>query len=110
MRKLIYITIESKSNFSKSTNTKITLIKENTSNTNNMRSLSIDIENPIKPPFLGTRIINKESIKLDNLLFYLDKNALFTSQWQLKKGKSQTKEEYIKYLDQIAEPILEKWL
>ncbi len=73
------------------------------------RSTSIDLISPIKPPFIGTRIIDKDSILIEKLFYYLDKNALYSSQWQLKREKSQTKEEYIKFLNDKASVILDKW-
>ena len=67
-------------------------------------------EKPIKPPFWGSKILMGEDIQIKDLLFYLDKKALFSGQWQIKKNKNQTVEEYNKYLGSYAESLLEKWI
>ncbi len=67
-------------------------------------------EKPIKPPFWGSKIITSEEIKIDDLLFYLDKKALFSGQWQIKKNKDQTVDEYNSYLETYAESLLNKWI
>ncbi len=67
-------------------------------------------ERPIKPPFWGSKILTSEEIEIENLLFYLDKKALFSGQWQIKKNKDQTVDEYNNYLDTYAESLLKKWI
>ena len=67
-------------------------------------------ENPIIPPFFGTKLMKEDEIKLEDLLFYLDKKALFSGQWQIKKSKTQNVAEYNEYLLSYAEPLLEKWI
>ena len=47
-----------------------------------------------------------EKIDMDELLFYLDKNALFAGQWQFRRTKNQNKEVYNSFLSETAEPIL----
>ena len=74
------------------------------------RSNFIIEENPIKVPFWGSKILKAEDISIDDLLFYLDKQALFSGQWQIKKNKNQTVEEYKKYLNSYAEDLLEEWI
>ena len=74
------------------------------------RSQNIKEEISIEPPFKGSRIVLSEQISLDKILYYLDKNALYSGQWQLRKKKNQTREEYDQYLKEIAEPILQKWV
>jgi len=74
------------------------------------RSLYSSEENPIIPPFWGSKLISSEEINFKDLLFYLDKNALFSGQWQLKKKKDQSVQEYKSYLKSYAEPLLEKWI
>ncbi len=73
------------------------------------RSNFVKEEDPIKPPFLGTRVLENKDIDFDKLFFYLDKKALFSGQWQIKKNKGQTVDEYNQYLDSYANPLLEKW-
>ena len=77
---------------------------------NTKRSLYAKEELPITPPFLGTKILDSNQIKIKDLLFYLDKKALFSGQWQLKKKRDQSLEEYNSYLETYAQPLLDKWI
>tara|TARA_Y100001968_G_scaffold321240_1_gene355344 strand:- start:793 stop:4353 length:3561 start_codon:yes stop_codon:yes gene_type:complete len=72
------------------------------------RSNRIIIENPIESPFIGSKILTKDDIKFEELLKYLDKSALYSGQWQMKRLRNQSKEDYNKLLASKAEPILEK--
>ena len=74
------------------------------------RSTYANEEPPVIAPFLGTRILTGEDIDLNDLLYYLDKKALFAGQWQLKKKRDQSLDEYLTYLDLYAEPLLKKWI
>ncbi len=74
------------------------------------RSNFVEEEEPIKAPFLGTRVLQDIEKDFDKLIFYLDKKALFSGQWQIKKNKGQSVEEYNNYLDSYANPLLEKWI
>ncbi|MDC3084130.1 methionine synthase [Prochlorococcus sp. AH-716-N14] len=74
------------------------------------RSNFVEEEEPIKAPFLGTRVLQDIEIDFEKLIFYLDKKALFSGQWQIKKNKGQSVEEYNNYLDSYANPLLEKWI
>ncbi len=85
-------------------NTKLNL-KENFT-----RSKFINEEEPIQAPFLGTKVLYDFDIDINKLIFYLDKKALFSGQWQIKKGKNQSVDEYNCYLDSYAKPLLDKWL
>ncbi len=77
---------------------------------NFIRSKFINEEEPIQAPFLGTKVLNDIDIDLNKLIFYLDTKALFSGQWQIKKGKNQSVNEYNNYLDSYAKPLLDKWL
>ncbi|MDC3046948.1 methionine synthase [Prochlorococcus sp. AH-736-A21] len=77
---------------------------------NFIRSKFINEEDPIRAPFLGTKVLNDVDIDLNKLIFYLDTKALFSGQWQIKKGKNQSVDEYNNYLDSYAKPLLDKWL
>ncbi len=77
---------------------------------NFIRSKFINEEEPIQAPFLGTKVLNDVDIDLKKLIFYLDTKALFSGQWQIKKGKNQSVDEYNNYLDSYAKPLLDKWL
>ncbi|WP_288258550.1 methionine synthase [uncultured Prochlorococcus sp.] len=77
---------------------------------NFIRSKFINEEDPIQAPFLGTKVLNDDDIDLNKLIFYLDTKALFSGQWQIKKGKNQSVDEYNNYLNSYAKPLLDKWL
>ena len=77
---------------------------------NFIRSKFINEEDPIQAPFLGTKVLNHVDIDLNKLIYYLDTKALFSGQWQIKKGKNQSVDEYNNYLDSYAKPLLDKWL
>ena len=77
---------------------------------NFIRSKFINEEEPIQAPFLGTKVLNEIDIDLNKLIFYLDTKALFSGQWQIKKGKNQSVDEYNSYLDSYAKPLLDRWL
>ncbi len=77
---------------------------------NFIRSKFINEDDPIQAPFLGTKVLNDVDIDLNKLIFYLDTKALFSGQWQIKKGKNQSVDEYNNYLDSYAKPLLDKWL
>jgi len=77
---------------------------------NFIRSKFINEEDPIQAPFLGTKVLNDDDIDVNKLIFYLDTKALFSGQWQIKKGKNQSVDEYNNYLDSYAKPLLDKWL
>ncbi len=93
------------------TNKLTILAKDNTikkANYSTKRSVSIPNEDPIKPPFLGVKYLNENDIQFDELLHYLDKNALFAGQWQMRKSREQTRAEYEDFLEENAVPILNK--
>ena len=94
-----------KKSISKNTETSKLNLKENF-----IRSKFINEEDPIQAPFLGTKVLNDLDIDLNKLIFYLDTKALFSGQWQIKKGKNQSVDEYNNYLDSYAKPLLDKWL
>ncbi len=96
---------EVNNSISKSTETSKFNLKENF-----IRSKFINEEEPINPPFLGTKVLYEVDIDLNKLIFYLDKKALFSGQWQIKKGKNQSIDEYNNYLDSYAKPLLDQWL
>ena len=70
--------------------------------------VSLDIERPT-PPFWGTKILKPEDISLDEIFPYLDLQALFVGQWQFRKPKEQSREEYDEFLARKVNPILEEW-
>ncbi|WP_330203032.1 methionine synthase [Cyanobacterium sp. Dongsha4] len=74
------------------------------------RSEAVDpnIERPT-PPFWGTKIMSPDELNLDEILWYLDLQALFAGQWQFRKPQGQPREEYDEFLQEKVYPILEEW-
>ncbi|MBL1209119.1 methionine synthase [Geminocystis sp. GBBB08] len=74
------------------------------------RSEAVDanIDRPI-PPFWGTKIMYPDDLNLDEILWYLDLQALFAGQWQFRKPQGQPREEYDQFLQEKVYPILEEW-
>lgn len=74
------------------------------------RSEAVDpaIPRPV-PPFWGTRILNPADISLNEVFWYLDLQALFVGQWQFRKPKEQSREEYDQFLQETVQPILAEW-
>jgi 5-methyltetrahydrofolate--homocysteine methyltransferase len=71
-------------------------------------AVAIDIERPT-PPFWGTKLLQPGDISLEEIFGYLDLQALIAGQWQFRKPKEQTKEEYQAFLDEKVYPILAEW-
>jgi 5-methyltetrahydrofolate--homocysteine methyltransferase len=70
----------------------------------------VPAEPAIAPPFWGTRVLTEAEIQLDEVFAYLDRNALFAGQWQLRKTQQQSREDYEAMLAEKAEPVLQEWL
>jgi 5-methyltetrahydrofolate--homocysteine methyltransferase len=64
----------------------------------------------IEPPFWGTRVLLEEELPIDQIFAYLDKQALFAGQWQLRKNQKQSRPEYELMLQEKAEPVLTEWM
>jgi 5-methyltetrahydrofolate--homocysteine methyltransferase len=71
-------------------------------------AVAIDIERPT-PPFWGTKILQPEEISLEEVFWYLDLQALIAGQWQFRKPKEQSREEYNQFLANKVYPVLEQW-
>ncbi|HLO84360.1 MAG TPA: methionine synthase [Nostocaceae cyanobacterium] len=76
--------------------------------TQRSEAVAVDIERP-KPPFWGTKLLEPADIPLEELFWYLDLQALIAGQWQFRKPKDQSKEEYQEFLQEKVYPILETW-
>jgi 5-methyltetrahydrofolate--homocysteine methyltransferase len=74
------------------------------------RSAAVPAEAAIAPPFWGTQVLTEKAIDLDEVFAYLDRNALFAGQWQLRKTQQQSRQEYEAMLAEKAEPVLQEWL
>jgi 5-methyltetrahydrofolate--homocysteine methyltransferase len=74
------------------------------------RSESVAIAIPrANPPFWGTQILTATEIPLEEVFWYLDLQALVAGQWQFRKPKEQSREEYDAFLAEKVYPVLEEW-
>ena len=71
-------------------------------------AVAVDIPRPT-PPFWGTKILTAAEIPIEEVFWYLDLQALFVGQWQFRKPKSQSKQEYDQFLQEKVHPILAAW-
>ncbi|MGF1494137.1 MAG: methionine synthase [Microcoleaceae cyanobacterium] len=76
--------------------------------TRRSEAVEVEIERPT-PPFWGTKILGPSDIPLEEVFWYLDLQALFVGQWQFRKPKDQSREEYDGFLQETVHPILEHW-
>ena len=76
----------------------------------NSRSKDISSVKSIKPPFLGPKVLLEKDIDLSNVYKFLDRNALFAGQWQMKRSKDMSASDYKEFLKQKAEPKLDYWM
>ena len=67
-------------------------------------------ESALEPPFWGSQILTEQEIDLQEVFAYLDRNALFAGQWQLRKTQQQSREDYEAMLVEKAEPVLQQWM
>lgn len=74
------------------------------------RSVAVPEEPAVQPPFLGSRLLHSHGIPLEEVATYLDRQALFVGQWQLRRGKNQSTADHKALLRTTAEPTLEHWL
>ena len=74
------------------------------------RSDVVPAEEPIKPPFVGSALLQPKNIPFEEVVGFLDRSALFAGQWQMRKAKDQSREAYEAELAQKAEPVLQAWL
>jgi 5-methyltetrahydrofolate--homocysteine methyltransferase len=66
-------------------------------------------EPALAPPFWGSCVLLETAINLEEVFTYLDRNALFAGQWQLRKSQQQSRQEYEAMLAEKAEPVLRQW-
>ncbi|MBD1910054.1 MULTISPECIES: methionine synthase [unclassified Leptolyngbya] len=76
--------------------------------TRRSEAVALDIARPT-PPFWGTKILNPEDIPMEELFWHLDLQALVAGQWQFRKPKEQSREEYDAFLAEKVYPVLEEW-
>jgi 5-methyltetrahydrofolate--homocysteine methyltransferase len=71
-------------------------------------AVDTDILRPT-PPFWGTQILNPADLSMDELFWHLDLQALIAGQWQFRKPKEQSREQYDAFLAEKVYPVLEQW-
>ena len=76
---------------------------------NDHRSEAVPQEPAILPPFWGAQVLREDRIDLEEVFAYLDRNALFAGQWQLRKSQQQSRADYEAMLAEKAEPVLQHW-
>ncbi len=74
------------------------------------RSEAVAEEPALLPPFWGSRVLHEAAIPLPEVFAYLDRNALFAGQWQLRKAQQQSRDDYEAMLASKAEPVLQQWI
>lgn len=74
------------------------------------RSAAVPEEQALQPPFWGTKILLEDEIPFEQIFAYLDRQALFAGQWQLRKNQNQSREEYDQIIQSKAEPVLKEWI
>ncbi|MFM7651525.1 MAG: vitamin B12 dependent-methionine synthase activation domain-containing protein, partial [Vulcanococcus sp.] len=77
---------------------------------NDHRSEAVPAEPALIPPFWGSQVFTEADIPLQEVFTYLDRNALFAGQWQLRKAQNQSRDEYEAMLAEKAEPVLQHWM
>ncbi|MBW4638511.1 MAG: methionine synthase [Gloeocapsa sp. UFS-A4-WI-NPMV-4B04] len=83
-------------------------VEEKVIDTERSEAVAVDIKRPT-PPFWGTKLLQSADIPIEELFEYLDLQALIAGQWQFRKPREQSKEEYEEFLNQKVYPILEHW-
>jgi 5-methyltetrahydrofolate--homocysteine methyltransferase len=75
------------------------------------RSAAVDptIDRPL-PPFWGSQILKgADQIPWSEVFFYIDKQALVAGQWQIRKPREQTPEEFADYIATQIDPVILRW-
>jgi 5-methyltetrahydrofolate--homocysteine methyltransferase len=76
--------------------------------TRRSEAIAVDIERPT-PPFWGSKLLQPSDIPIEEIFWHLDLQALIAGQWQFRKPKEQSREEYQAFLNEKVYPILETW-
>jgi 5-methyltetrahydrofolate--homocysteine methyltransferase len=74
------------------------------------RSSAVPPEPIPAAPFLGSAVLTEADLDLQEVFAYLDRNALFAGQWQFRKTKDQSRDDYDAMLAEKAEPVLKHWI
>jgi 5-methyltetrahydrofolate--homocysteine methyltransferase len=70
-------------------------------------AVAADVPVP-QPPFTGSRVV--KGLALPEIAAYVNKVALFRGQWQYRRKKEQSQEEYEAFIEEKVEPIFRSWL
>jgi 5-methyltetrahydrofolate--homocysteine methyltransferase len=84
------------------------LVEPEVVDTRRSEAVELDLPRPT-PPFWGARILEEEQLPLEELFWHLDLQALIAGQWQFRKPKDQSREEYDAFLAEKVYPVLEQW-
>ncbi|NEQ27927.1 MAG: methionine synthase, partial [Microcoleus sp. SIO2G3] len=76
--------------------------------TTRSEAVTLEIDRPT-PPFWGTKVLQPDGISIEEVFSYLDLQALIAGQWQFRKPKEQSREDYNAFLQEKVYPILENW-
>ncbi|NJR19274.1 MAG: methionine synthase [Calothrix sp. CSU_2_0] len=76
--------------------------------TRRSEAVEVEIERPTSP-FWGTKLLLPGDIPWEEIFWHLDLQALIAGQWQFRKPKEQSKEEYQAFLKEKVHPILDNW-
>ncbi|MBD2093026.1 methionine synthase [Microcoleus sp. FACHB-1515] len=71
-------------------------------------AVTLEIDRP-HPPFWGTKLLQPKEVSIEEVFAYLDLQALIAGQWQFRKPKEQSREDYGAFLQEKVYPILENW-
>ncbi|MCJ2543110.1 methionine synthase [Thermostichus vulcanus] len=76
--------------------------------TRRSEAVTLDTERPI-PPFWGSKILTSDQIPWSEVFFYIDKQALVAGQWQIRKPREQSAEEFAEFMATQVDPVIERW-
>ncbi len=83
-------------------------VEEIVIDTRRSEAVDVNIDRPT-PPFWGTKILQPQDIPLEEVFWYLDLQALIVGQWQFRKPREKSREEYDAFLAEKVYPILTEW-
>ncbi len=76
--------------------------------TRRSEAVTLDTERPI-PPFWGSKVLTAAEIPWPEVFFYIDKQALVAGQWQIRKPREQSAEEFAEFIATQVDPVIERW-
>ncbi|NJK63926.1 MAG: methionine synthase [Synechococcaceae cyanobacterium SM2_3_1] len=87
------------------------VITRETDEVDTRRSEAVDTDIPRpQPPFWGSKLLaGSEQIPWSEVFWYLDKQALVAGQWQIRKAKNQSAEEFAEFMATKIDPVIERW-